>query len=416
MSREHVVLLDRSGYDLFRHPDGSPFLHPGRYAVTLITQPTKVDQIRPGEVETVLPVDVLDEDAVLALLPGFQRGKPVDHVVAVSERLLVLAGRFRDALGVPGYTEAQMSTLRDKVTMKRHFSASGVRVPEFIEIERPMDAAPLLARHGSIIVKPRAGMGSVGVQRVSSLAELRALDAAGLGSGGRYEAEEFIDGEMYHIDSIVVDGRPVVGVPSLYLDSNESFPVGGQNRTAVIDPGPSRRMLEAFNRQVLASLPWFSGVTHLEVFVGRDGLPVFCEVAGRPGGGGIVPAFQHCVGIDLNLVTALPQLGLPIPQLRECQPPERRVTGTAVFYPPAVGELLAFDPLPVRDWVVRFAPLKKVGDVLRPAVSVGQGIAEVTVFGPDSLTVRQRIDEVKSLLSLTIAAQPRADRVPVGSR
>jgi hypothetical protein len=415
MNREHVVLLDRSGYDLFRHPDGNPFLDPERYEVTLVTMPAKVGQVRPGEVGTVLPVDVLDEDAVLALLPGLQRGRRVDHVVAVSERLLVLAGRFRDALGVPGYTEAQMSTLRDKVTMKRHMAAAGVRVPDFIAIDRPMDAAELLARHGSIIVKPRAGMGSVGVRRVSSLAELRALDAAGDCSGGRYEAEEFIAGEMYHIDSVVAAGRPVVGVPSLYLDSNESFPVGGQNRTVVIDPGPCRRMLEDFNRRVLAAVPWFSGVTHLEVFVGRDGRPVFCEVAGRPGGGGIVPAFQHCFGIDLNLATALPQLGLPVPQPRDCQPPARRMTGTAVIYPPELGELRSFAPLPAREWVVRFTPLKRVGDILKQAVSVGQGVAEVTVCGPDSATVRRRIDEVRSLLSLTVAAHRPVALAAIGS-
>jgi hypothetical protein len=409
MKREHVVLLDRSGYNLFRHPDGRPFLDPDRYKVTLLTPPNKVDQVRPGEVETVFSLNVLDEGEVLAVLPELRRVERVDRVAAVSERLLMLAGRFREELGVPGYTEAQMTTLRDKIAMKRNVAAVGVPVPEFLAIERPMDAAPLLTRHGAIIVKPRAGMGSTGVQRVASLDQLRALDAAGFSVTGRYEAEQFIDGDMYHIDSVVIDGRPVVGIPSLYLDSNEYFPVGGQNRTVVVDPGPRRQMLEKFNRRVLTSLPWFSGVTHLEVFVGRDGRPVFCEVAGRPGGGGIVPAFQHCFGVDLHLVTVLPQLGLPIPELLHRPPPERRTTGTAVFYPPALGRVVSFDPLPHRDWVVKFTPLKKVGDVLTPAVSVGQGVAEITVCGPDSATVRARIDEVKSLLSLTVAPEAPTD-------
>jgi hypothetical protein len=152
------------------------------------------------------------------------------------------------------------------------------------------------------------------------------------------------------------------------------------------------------------------------VFVGRDGRPVFCEVAGRPGGGGIVPAFRHCFGVDLNLATALPQLGLPVPQPQECQPPERRMTGTSVIYPPELGELRFFAPLPAREWVVQFTPLKRVGDVLAQAVSVGQGVAEVTVCGPDAATVRRRIDEVRSLMSLTIAAHPSAALAAVGSR
>jgi hypothetical protein len=298
--------------------------------------------------------------------------------------------------------------------MKRHVAAGGVRVPEHLPVERALDAADLLARHGQIILKPRAGMGSVGVHRVSSRDELRALDARGFSGEGSYEAEEYIEGDMYHVDSVVVAGRPLVGIPSLYLDSNEYFPVGGQNRTVVLDSGRRRDVLEDFNRRVLAQLPWFSGVTHLEVFVGRDEQPVFCEVAGRPGGGGIVPAFQHRYGVDLHLLTALPQLGLPIPPLQERQPQQRRHTGTAVFYPPALGTLLELAPVPARDWVVRFTPLKRAGDVLKQAVSVGQGVAEVTVCGPDFATVRHRIDEIQSLLSLRIAAA--ADAELVGAR
>ncbi len=141
MIREHVVVLDRSGYNLFRHPDGTPFLDPAQYSVTLITPPSKLVQVRPGEVETVLPTDVLDEQAVLDHLPQLAQGRPVDHVVAVSERLLLSAGIFRDVLGVSGFSAQQMSILRNKATMKRHIGGSGVRVPEFLEIARPMDAA-----------------------------------------------------------------------------------------------------------------------------------------------------------------------------------------------------------------------------------------------------------------------------------
>jgi hypothetical protein len=402
MNREHVVLLDRSGYNLFRHADGRPFLDPQRYRVTLVTLPQKAAEVRPGEVETVYAVNVLDEQELLALLPVLSAGERVDHVVAVSERLLVPAARFRHALGVAGFTTAQMLTLRDKVAMKHTMAAADVRVPAYREIDTPMDAADLLSEYGAIILKPRASMGSVGVHKVTEPAQLHRLQNEGLSYDGDYEAEEFIAGDMFHIDSVVVDGQPLVGIPSLYLDSNEYFPVGGQNRTVVVDPGPLRETLEQVNRQVLAALPWFSGVTHLEVFVGEDGQPVFCEVAGRPGGGGIVPAFQHRFGIDLNLMTALPQLGRPLPPLNEQVPAARRQTGTAVFFPPELGTLVAFDPMPERDWIVKFTPLKRVGDVLRQAISVGQGVAEVTVCGPDFATVRDRIVEVQSLLSLSI--------------
>jgi hypothetical protein len=403
MNRAHVVVLDRSGYDLFRYPDGTPYLDPNRYRVTLVTMPSKVDQVRPGEVETVHAVDVLDERAVMAVLPDLSRAPAVDHVVAISERLLVLASRFRDRLGVAGFTEDQITTLRDKTLMKRRIGACGVRVPHFVEVSRPIDAADLLARYGSVILKPVDSMGSVGVHHVRSLAELRALDATGFAHAGRYEAEEYIAGDMFHIDSIVTAGRPVVALPSRYLDSNEHFVLGGQNFSTLVDPGPLHELLLRFNRQVLGALPWFSGVTHLEAFVDGSGTAVLCEVAGRPGGGGIVPVFAHRFGIDGNLAAVLPQLGLPMPTPYERQPHDRRATGTGVFYPPRTGTLRSPVPTLADDWIVKFTALKKPGDALVQPVSVGQGFAEVTVCGPDSAAIRHRLDAVKARLTLQIA-------------
>lgn len=412
MNREHVVLLDRSGYDLYRHPDGRPFLDPARYRVTLLTHSDKLGADRPGEVETVVPTDVLDERAVMAALPRIAAGPRVDHVVAVSERLLVAAGRFRDALGVPGFTERQIEVLRDKAVMKRHVAAHGIRVPEFTEIARPLDAAPLLARHGSVILKPLLSMGSVGVHHVTGPDQLRALDAAGFAVAGPYEAEEFIDGDLIHIDSVVDAGRPVVAVASRYLDDNRSFPTGGQCRSAVLDPAPARDLLLEFNERVLATLGWFSGVTHLEVFLGRSGKPVLCEIAGRPGGGGIVPAFLHRFGVDLNWVAALPQLGRPLPELREVQPPERRATGWSVIYPPALGTVRSFDPYPEQDWLVRFTRIRKAGEVLRPSASFGQGVAVATVCGPDAATVTRRLDRVRAGLPLRMEPEAADELVP----
>ena len=307
---------------------------------------------------------------------------------------------------MPGFSADQMSILRNKVTMKRHMAAAGVRVPEFLDIGRPMDAADLLARHGSVILKPVDSMGSVGVHHVRSLEELKVLDATGPSVDSRYEAEQFIDGDMFHIDSVVRNGRPIVALPSRYLDSNQDFPVGGQNRSVVIDPGLLEETLLDFNRRVLAAVPWFSGVTHHEVFVDRRGTATFCEIAGRPGGGGIVPAFAHRYGIDLTLTAILPQIGRPMPALGEIQPVRRRVTGTAVYYPPALGRLLAFDEFHGEDWVVKFTPLKKVGATLARAISVGQGVAEVTVCGPNASIVRERLDAVQRQLRLTIEPEP----------
>ena len=50
--------------------------------------------------------------------------------------------------------------------------------------------------------------------------------------------------------------------------------------------------------------------------------------------------------------------------------------------------------------------MKKVGATLARAISVGQGVAEVTVCGPNASIVRERLDAVQRQLRLTIEPEP----------
>jgi hypothetical protein len=407
MGRKHVVLIDRSGYGAYRHTDGRPFLDPAEYDVTFVTLPVKAGTPEPGEVGRVVEVNVLDEDAIMAIVPELAAGPPVDHVVAAGERLLVPAARIREALGVPGFRAEEIQLVRHKPAMKLHYGAHGVRTPEFAELTRPLDAAPLLARHGKVILKPVNAMGSAGLHTVTSLDALRELDAAGLSRSEDYEAEEFIEGVMYHVDSMVSEGRPLVSVPSLYLELTSEFRLGGQCRSVTIDAGPMHDRLTAFTERVLGTIGWFSGVTHLEVFHTPDDELVFCEIAGRPGGGGIVPAFAHRFGLNLPVAALLPQLGRAVPAVSEAQPAERRATGWSIIYPPAAGLLAGYDEVPDEDWLIELKLLKQPGDVLKAPAAVGQALAIATVCGPDAETATRRLDDVKARLRVSV-------REPVG--
>ncbi|MGW7541090.1 ATP-grasp domain-containing protein [Streptomyces sp. NPDC054770] len=400
MRREHVLLLDRWGYSAYRHPDGRPYLDPDRYEVTLVTLPEKAHDHRPGEVSRVVTADTSHEERVLGALPEIQAGPPVDRVAAVTERLLVPAAALREVLGVPGLDVAQTTVFRHKVLMKRHVAAGGVRTPEFTGISGPADAEPLLEKYGRIILKPVDSWLAQGVHQVASRAELCRLEQTGLGHDGPYQAEEFVEGTSCHIDSVVRAGRPVAALASRYLDLLPSLVPGDQRRSVAVGAGRVRETLLAFNRQVLATTPWFSGVSHLEVFLTPDGIPVFCEIAARPGGAGVIPSFRHRYGIDLRLAALLGQLGLPLPRPDECQPPDRRATGWLVSYPaaPALCRTPA-DP-PDVDWLVQLKWLTDPRNV-SPATVTAQGLAAATVCGPDPATVTERLAQVKDWLTGT---------------
>jgi hypothetical protein len=400
LPRRHVVLLSHTGYESYFDERGELIFDPELFDVTFVSSPEHLRRIPPGQVLRKLAADVRDEQSVLDLIPELAAGPPIDAVAAHSERMMVPAARIRDTFGVPGFTEAQMTTLRDKVLMKEHFAAHGIRVPDHIEIRQPADARGLLAKYGSVVLKPIGASGSEGIEIVHSERELDALQARGLRVAGRYEAEEFIDGRQFHVDSLVRAGVPVTAVASNYLD--RQFAWGGQIRSATVDPGPERDTLLAFNRRVLAAMSWFSGVTHLEVFLDRSGDAVMCEIAGRPGGGGIIRSLRHSHGVYLPFASVLPQIGLQVPVCEPVQPADRAATGWSILFPPSPGRFAAFGPPPTDDWVVDVRILRRVGDVMEKLATTAGGMAVAIVCGPDSATVIDRLNAVGRQVTATM--------------
>jgi len=408
-AHEHVVLIDQYGWRRYRHPDGEPFLDPARYDVTLITPAGKADEPGPGEVRAVLTVDPTDTGALTAAVCEVSAGRPVDRLLAVSERHLMPAARVRDALGLPGPSLRQMLPFVDKVAMKDLLGARGIPVPDYMPVARPADAAPLLRRHGRILFKPRSAQGAVGVRVVSGPAELDALDAAGFSHPGPYEAEQFIAGDMFHVDAVAERGRVLLALASGYLEPTDAYLTGTPRRSVNLDPGTLRDALLEFNARMIAAFPWFSGATHAEMFRDRDGRLVLCEIGGRPGGGGIIPAFQNSHRIDLCAAALLPQLDLPMPPIRPVAAPDRASSGWVILYAdPRLlpGMLTAVNGVPEADWVVAAKLRKEPGKVLNPPAMSGDGVMVVTVCGPDAARVTERLDEVAGSVTTRVGPPP----------
>ncbi|QMU79096.1 ATP-grasp domain-containing protein [Streptacidiphilus sp. PB12-B1b] len=403
MTRQRVALVSHVGYDTYRHPDGSLFFPPDEYDVTLLARPRHLAQVSPGQVGRCIPVDI-DAPAGLAL-PELVGDAAFDWVVATQERLLLPAARLREALGVAGQGTEQTLLLRDKVAMKRHFSAHGIRVPEFLEVSEPAQAAGLLDRFGQIVVKPVHGAGSFDVHMVRDHDQLMRLQRQGFAGQDRYEAEEFITGRQFHIDSAVSNGVPVAASVSQYLDSHETFPLDGQIRSHTLDDGPDLELLLEFNRAVLGCIGWFSGAAHLEAFLDTHGSPVFCELGGRPGGAGIETAFRHRHGISLLHSSILPQLGRQVADGGPRARPDRPATGWSMVYPPRLGRFRGYDALPKADWLLQLTTPYRPGDPVRPPRRSTDALAVAAVCGRDAAEVVDRLAEVKRGIGVTITPE-----------
>ncbi|MGI5185073.1 ATP-grasp domain-containing protein [Dactylosporangium sp. CA-152071] len=392
--RRRVLLIDRIGYSHYRRHDGSPFMPADRFAVTVLTDRAKVGEVSGAEIDAVIGIDLDDVPLMLKAGEMVHRHRPLDLVVAISERLLLPAARLRDRLGIPGQSEERTLLVRNKLRMKEHLGGLGVRVPRH-EPFSPEAVATLLERHGRVVLKPTEGMASTGVFVLDRIEQLRpVLDANPGLDRANYEVEEFIDGNLHHVDSVVRDGEPVVATVSRTVDPTTSYHDAAPCRDHNIGPGPDREALLAFNAAVLKCFPWFSGVTHHEMFLDRAGEVVFCEIAGRPGGGGIIPGFRHQTGVDLDEAAVMAQLGdpLPVPAKDPVTDPMPLI-GYVMVYQPG-GVLEATPAAPDVPWLVDLAYLRRPGDVLPVPTRWSDAVAAVTVEGATESEVLDRLDHM----------------------
>ena len=107
---------------------------------------------------------------------------------------------------------------RDKLAMRNRARAAGIPCPEFVHVAQPRRRLrEWTARVAPPwVLKPRSQAAAIGIRRLDSADELwRTIDALG-DAQADYVLEQFVPGDVYHVDSIVFDGRIRFAIASRY--------------------------------------------------------------------------------------------------------------------------------------------------------------------------------------------------------
>ncbi|MFC9325562.1 acetyl-CoA carboxylase biotin carboxylase subunit family protein [Kitasatospora sp. NPDC057015] len=282
-----------------------------------------------GAVATVV-VPNLDYDT---LLPAARRiaeeHGPLAGIVGPSEFDLLTAARLREALEVPGWSTDFVLRFRDKTVMKRWVHRAGVRAPRYLSLTAGTTAGELVGALGlPLVLKPVDGAASRGVVLVRTEPELpdalaRIEAEGGLRDAAGYEAEEYVEGAVHHVDGIRRGGRFHFVTASAYVNTCLDFVGGAPLGSVLLDPGPLRTRLTGFAADALDALELPDGPFHLEVIVTPAGEPVFLEVGLRPGGAGVPFLHRDLFGVDLFAEAFRSAVGL------EPLAPEQKSPGVA---------------------------------------------------------------------------------------
>jgi biotin carboxylase len=279
--------------------------------VVLVTKEKMLNEDWPREsLDDViaLPNDA-GTDLFIHLAAHLSRDRKIDRVVALEEFDVVTAATIREHLILPGMSSTTARGFRDKLLMANKARQAGVNVPDFVplinhqEIRGFMENVP-----PPWIIKPRSDVSAIGIRKVSgpddvwrSIGELDARDRLRERSP-HYLLARFVAGEVFHVDSLVNEGKVVFAGANQYgRPPMDVAHQGGAyiSRTVQHDSLDEKELLAA-NRKLIKALGLQRGAAHAEfIKSAADGRFYFLEIAARVGGAYIAEVLEAASGINL---------------------------------------------------------------------------------------------------------------------
>jgi biotin carboxylase len=246
--------------------------------------------------------DLLNRGHVINAVSYLARTRVIDRIVALDEFDIELAAHLREHLRVPGMGETTSRYFRDKLAMRLRAREEGIPVPSFVHVLNHDLIRQLTERvPPPWVLKPRSSAAAIGIKKVNSAEELwRAIDALG-DEQSFHLLEQFVPGDIYHVDSITSECEVVFDIVHKYGHPPMSVAHEGGIFTTRTWPRQSSESLtlRKLNADLLQALGMVRGVAHTEFIHGEDGQFYFLETAARVGGAFITDTVEVASGINL---------------------------------------------------------------------------------------------------------------------
>jgi biotin carboxylase len=251
--------------------------------------------------DRAIPVRFFDAQASLAAILRYHEEFPIDGVIAVGDRPVVLAARVAEALGLEWHSVVGASASTDKSHARSAIAVGGLPSPAFSahSVTLVRDAPPQMTQRFPVVLKPMGLSGSRGVirandgpafeaafARICALLARPQLREARTGLDAEILVEQYIDGREYAIEAVMTHGKLRV-----FAIFDKPDPLTGPFFEETIYVTPSRATEEVqarivdHVRRAAAVLKLAHGPLHAECRVTEAGDVYVLEVAARPIGG-----------------------------------------------------------------------------------------------------------------------------------
>ncbi|MGI5066502.1 ATP-grasp domain-containing protein [Treponema putidum] len=165
------------------------------------------------EADKFFPIDLKDIPALIGLAKSLKENG-LHGVFTAATDFSVSVAAIAESCSLPGHSLEAVRRASDKVLMRECFEKHGVPSPRFThifksEIDEALQILKQKAIQFPLTVKPADNMGARGCRLVYSQGELRPAleDAVNFSRSGKAIAEEFIDGEEFSLEALVINGK-----------------------------------------------------------------------------------------------------------------------------------------------------------------------------------------------------------------
>ncbi|WP_328647461.1 hypothetical protein OHS58_06205 [Amycolatopsis sp. NBC_00348] len=352
----------------------------------------------PSGAGSVTVVGEYTTEAVVAAGLEVARRNPISRVVSFAEADVLAAARLRDLLDLPGQRGPSAAAYRDKALMREHLADAGLPGPHWQRVETAAEVRGFASRFAlPLVVKPRWSSGSVGVRLLHTESDLAGLPATLPG----HLAEQFVPGDVVHVDGLVVDGRRVFALPAAYTELGclAHLQDSGSGSHLLAGDHPWRAALCEELWQVVDALPSAGSLLlHAEFFVAEGRRPVLCEIASRLPGHPIPPMLDRALNCDLRRTWLRVAAGLPVDVDAISRAAQAALPVANYGLPPRRGRLVELPSGPpegTEDWLHDLDVLARPGQFWDEADyesrKSGDFVLSWTVTAPDERKLRDRL-------------------------
>ena len=411
-----LILSTTTGYQLRSFGDAA-----ARTGIDLMFATDCCHQLDDPWRDGAVAVRFHEEDASLQAIVDAARARPIDGVIAVGDRPVVLAARAAQALGVRGNPPVAAGASVNKSLARSNLARAGLPVPWFFEADPAMGISADPRLQFPCVVKPLGLSGSRGVIRADTSAELDAaiarlrallsrpdVRAIRSGLGDTILVEGFIEGREFAVEGVMTDGA--LRILAVF---DKPDPLDGPffEETIYVTPADldseeQQAVIDHVGRGA-AALGLANGAVHAECRVGPRGIFIL-EIAARPIGGLCSRVLRFTTAgetghVSLEEVLLRHSIGEDL----SCYQRERRTSGVMMIPIPARGMLKRVTGIAAAAAVAGVEDVRitaKTGQLLEPLPEGASYLGFIFARGSGSRAVVDALKDAHAQLQFQIAA------------